>query len=301
MRKNKTLKFFDRSGKLNLKNREYYNFVKDFLNLQLKDDVKKGDITTDILKISKRAKARVLAKDDGIIAGLQELGLLYAGCVLRFRKKDGDKIKKGNIIVEIQGNLKELLILERTGLNIIQRMSGIATATYELNKKIKNKVLVGATRKTQLGPLDKRAVALGNGLTHRLDLSDAILIKDNHIKALGNDIGKIIEMTEKNKKTEHIEVEVENEKQALTAAKKIRSLKTKKHFALMLDNIKPDRIKSIIKKLKKENLHGLVLLEASGGITFENIQEYAASGVDFISLGCSTHSVKSLNISQEIV
>lgn len=300
MRKNKIIKFFDRSSKLNLNNKNYYNFVKDLLNLQLKDDIKKGDITTDSLRMNKKAKARIIAKEKGIIAGLQEFKLLYKNCILKFRKKDGDKIKKGDIIVEIKGNIKELLKLERTGLNILQRMSGISTLTYNLNKKIKNKAFIGATRKTHFGAIDKRAVSLGNGLTHRLDLSDVILIKNNHIKALKS-VKKAIQLAAKNTKTGYIEIEVENEKQALTAAKEIALLKTKKHFALMLDNIKPVKIKSIIKKLKKENLYRFVLLEASGGITPKNIKEHAQTGIDIISLGFITHSAKALDISQEII
>jgi nicotinate-nucleotide pyrophosphorylase (carboxylating) len=213
---------------------------------------------------------------------------------IRFEKlkKDGDRIKKGEIIAKIQGNSRAILKGERLALNLIQRMSGIATMTNKYAEKIKNyKAVVTETRKTMplLRMLDKYAVFIGGGKNHRYSLSDAVLIKDNHIKAVGSIKEAIASAKKSIPHTMKVEVEVRNIdefKEALEAGADI----------IMLDHFTIDQLKEAV--LLAE---GRVLIEASGNVTLENIEEIAKTGVDIISVGAITHSVESLDISLDFV
>ena len=147
--------------------------------------------------------------------------------------------------------------------------------------------------------IDKKAVSVGKGLTHRLSLDDGILIKNNHLKLLGNNIKKALRLALKNK-SKYIEIEVRNEKQALEAAKTISKLKSKKLFAIMFDNTKASTIKESIKKINSKYNKKKILFEASGGINLDNIEKYSKTGVDVISLGYITHSAKALDMSLKI-
>jgi nicotinate-nucleotide pyrophosphorylase (carboxylating) len=184
-------------------------------------------------------------------------------------------------LLKLNGTIKNILKTERTALNILQRMSGIATETNKLVKKIKHKSLLCSTRKTQWGLLDKKAVMLGGGGTHRLGLHDFILVKDNHLAATDK-----INWQKLSKK--FWEIEVDSTKQALVFARYNPD-------AIMLDNFKPQTIKRTIKKLSPQ-----IIFEASGGITESNLFEYAKTGVDVISMGSLTHSTKSLNINLQV-
>ncbi len=201
MRNDIIYEFWDRSKTLKLGNKRYFNFVKNFLKDKLKQDSSNNDITTNSLIKSKIAYAKIIAKEDGILSGMEECSLLFNNFNAKNKKNDGNAIQKGETVIEWRGNLKNLLGVERTILNVLQRMSGIATITHNMNKKINKNVKIVATRKTLWDLLDKKAVLIGKGLTHRLNLSDGILIKDNHIKALNNDIERALILSNNTKKT----------------------------------------------------------------------------------------------------
>ena len=192
------------------------------------------------------------------------------------------RIEKGDAIIKLVGGIKTILKLERTILNILQRMSGIATQTAHLVKLCPH-VLICPTRKTQWGLLDKKAVTVGGGGTHRLGLYDWILIKDNHLK-ISNFEFRIL--------NKFWEIEVKNEKEL----KKAIALKPD---VIMFDNFKPNQIKKLIKILHEK--HPQIIFEASGGINEETIKNYSQTGVDVISLGALTHSTKALDISLDII
>lgn len=294
------LEFWDRSKELTIKNKKYGNFSTKFLYFLLKQDIGKSDITTNSL-ISKNKKifAEIIAKEDGIFAGFEEFALLNKDLEIRTLKKDGDEIKKGEVLVELNGNAKKILERERVSLNILQRMSGIATLTNELVKLLNKKVKIVATRKTLWGEIDKKAVSIGGGLTHRLNLNDSILIKDNHLKILQCNIEKALHLAKN--KARFVEIEVENKEQALTAALTIKKFSNNKNiFAIMLDKINPKEIKGIIEDFKNQHLYEQILFEASGNINPNNLIEYADCGVDVISMGYITNSTKALDISLEI-
>lgn len=295
------LEFWDRSKELTIKNKQYRNFVYDFYNLMLKYDIKRGDITTNtIINQNKKIKACIIAKEDGIIAGTEELLFFNRDLKIKSLKKDGERVKNNETILEINGNASKILQKERINLNLLQRMSGIGTLTYSMQKK--SKIRIAATRKTLWGLLDKKAVSIGGGLTHRLNLSDGIIIKDNHLKLVKYDFEKVISSVKN--KSRYIEIEVENKNQALSAAMAIKKLIKKNNenlYAIMLDKIKPENIKSIIRNLKNQDLYDHVLLEASGNINQKNLHEYSNCGVDVISMGFITNSAKFLDISMEII
>ncbi|MDP3765222.1 MAG: hypothetical protein Q8R04_01805, partial [Nanoarchaeota archaeon] len=245
MRKNLVLEFWDRSKFLTIKNKDYLDYAKKLINKQLREDIGNGDITTNsLIGEGKKIKAAVIAKQDGIVAGIEEAFLF--GLNIKKIKNDGSKAKKKEAIIEIYDDAKKILACERTLLNIMQRMSGIATAAYNIKKTIRNRCFIAGTRKTPFGMLDKKALSVGGALTHRLNLEDSILVKDNHIKLLGNDIRKALFLADNNKNAKYVEIEVKNENEALEAANAINKLKTKKLFAIMFDNIDASTIKSTI-------------------------------------------------------
>lgn len=301
-RRKLVLEFWDRSRKLTCKNGVYRKFVIQMLSTLMKYDINGGDLTTEsLIKKNKNISAVIVAKEDGILAGVEEFSMLNNDLEIVQLKNDGDRIMPGNALAEIRGNAKKILERERTSLNLLQRMSGIATLTNSLNEMLKDNAMLAATRKTPWGLLDKKAVSIGNGLTHRLDLRDGILVKDNHLRLAGYDFEKAINSVKN--KSGYIEVEVENKNEALNAAKSIKKLidrGSKGLFAIMLDKIKPEDIISVTKDLKNMDLYDYILLEASGNITPYNLPEYCGCGVDVISMGFLTNSAKALNMSQEI-
>lgn len=281
-------KCYDRGYLLTVKNKFYSDFLEKLFEILLKSDISKGDITTNsIFKKNFPVKAVIISKENGTVAGVEEISYLLNKYKIKTRiiKKDGSKIKKSNTILELKGNIKEILKIERTILNILQRMSGIATLTSNVVKK--SKIKIASTRKTLYSYLDKKAVYVGNGLTHRLNLNDSILIKDNHLKYVD-----ICEAIRKCKSP--VEIEVTNTKQAIKAAKCFYFF-NKKNIAIMFDNMKSSEIKKAIKKLNKN-----IFFEASGGININNIKEYEKTGVDVISLGYITKNSITLDISLEL-
>lgn len=273
------------------------NIVMDDIDRFLREDLgKKGDITSDALFTRQTARAVIIAKEDCVVAGLQEAQQVFtkleASAHLLF--KDGDAVRKGNPVMEVQGLVRSILKGERLALNIIGRMSGIATETKKMVQrceKINPKVTIAATRKTTPGfrMFEKKAIILGGGEPHRYGLYDAILIKDNHLKMMKSIEKAILEIKRKLPGAP-IEIEVENETDALIAAR----LNVK---IIMLDNFNPRTGNKVARKIRQINSD--VLIEVSGGITADNIEKYA-SFADRISLGYLTHSVKNKDFSLEI-
>ena len=267
----------------------------------LTEDLGKGDVTTMLLiPADSTAEAKIIARESGVIAGVEEAEILAESLGLKVENlvSDGEEVKTRKVLMKISGKTRTILAAERTILNILSRMSGIATATRKLVNKLKRRKLktrVACTRKVAPGLLyfDKKAVLIGGGDTHRLCLDDMILIKDNHIAVVGSVEKAVKTAREKVSFSKKIEVEVTRVEDALKAAKAGADI-------IMLDNFHPKQIEKAVKTLKKSGFYGKVLLEASGGITAKNILEFASTGVDVVSLGEITHSVKALNISLEI-
>jgi nicotinate-nucleotide pyrophosphorylase (carboxylating) len=259
----------------------------------LAEDIGKGDITSALLD-KKRITATIISREDAIIAGVQYAKEIFKikGCNVKILKKDGTKIKPNQPIMSITGDAGKILTCERTALNLLTRMSGIATQTNHLVKKIPSKTKLYATRKTAPGLryFDKEAVEIGGGKKHRLRLDEMVMIKDNHI-AIEDSLSSLIKKAKK--KYKKFEVEVENTQDTVLAANMGATI-------IMLDNFTPSQIKKTIQTLKDQKLRTKVLLEASGGITSKNISKYGQTGVDIISVGSITNSVKGIDMSLEI-
>jgi nicotinate-nucleotide pyrophosphorylase (carboxylating) len=262
----------------------------------LNEDVTYEDITTEaIIPDDLLSTANLIAKEDGVLAGLfvfKRVFELLGEVEIEGFKRDGEEVKKGDIICTLKGKTKNILIGERTALNFIQRMSGIATLTREFVKKLEGtKAVLLDTRKTtpNLRILEKYATRMGGAVNHRFNLSDGILIKDNHIKAAGS-ITRAVELVRKRySNLKKIEVETENldmVKEALSCNVDI----------IMLDNMNLDLIKEAVKLI-----NGRALIEVSGNVNLNTIGDIAKTGVDFISTGAITHSYKSLDLSLRIV
>jgi nicotinate-nucleotide pyrophosphorylase (carboxylating) len=307
----KVVEFAYQKGKeLNLNNKNYLNWLDAFFEKEYRDDVGTEDITSEaILAKNKPRKVVLKAKQSGVIGGIEEVSMFLRKHRLEVKVciKDGEEALEGETILEIKGGQKDILATERIALNVLQRMSGVATETKRLTDLLKaHNTRIAATRKTLLSYLDKKAVFLGGGLTHRFGLWDSILIKDNHLEALkSKGIKDYIEaaITKASAfadKVGFIEIEVTSHEEALRAARKFNALELKKPCIVMLDNMKPAEIERVIETLRKDALYDSVLLEASGDITPKNILEYVRTGVDVMSLGYLTHSAKVLDMSLEM-
>ena len=277
------------------------NVLEAKLKQLLAEDVGQGDVTsTAVVPAGLTVEAVVVAKEAGVVAGTEEIVILAEslGLSVKAEVADGDEIKNGKIILKIFGNAQIILSAERTMLNLLSRMSGIATATYGLVEKLRNAkgtAKIAATRKTAPGLLyfDKKAVLIGGGDPHRLRLDDMILVKDNHIAIAGSVENAVKKAKQNAPFSKKIEAEVTSAADALKAAEAGADI-------VMLDNFSPKKISEVIEMLKRAGFFGKVLLEVSGGITEQNLLEYASAQVDIISMGALTHSVKALDISLEI-
>lgn len=266
----------------------------------LAEDVGKGDVTSEaVVPAGLTVDAVILAKEAGVAAGIEETTIFMESLGLRVEAKvaDGDKIRRGTAILKISGNARAILSAERTILNLLSRMSGIATETRRLTEKLRKanlKVKVAATRKTAPGLLhfDKKAVLVGGGDPHRLRLDDMILLKDNHV-AIAGSVENAVKKAKAASVSRKIEAEVTSVAEALKAAEAGADM-------IMLDNFSPKQVREAVEVLKKAGFFGKVLLEVSGGITEQNLLEYASEQVDVISMGVLTHSVKALDISLEV-
>lgn len=270
-------------------------YVDEIIKTAIDEDVNYLDISSEyIFAPEHRSEAYFLAKADGVLSGIdvamRVFELLDDTFECTVHKRDGEKIKKGDIIAEFSGSTAALLKGERTALNLIQHMSGIATAANRAVKAVEGtKVSIADTRKTLPGlrALQKYAVTCGGGKNHRFNLSDAAMLKDNHIDAAGGITAAVMALRKKCGHMVNIEVETRNldeVKEALAAGASI----------IMLDNMTNEEMSEAVKLVD-----GRALLEASGNITEENLREKAETGVDIISMGALTHSVKAFDISMK--
>jgi len=271
------------------------NIKKELLRF-ISEDIQGGDITSVLLP-KKKIKAKIISRQEGVLAGVKFAGDIFRlkGCNVKIIKKDSAKLKSNQIILQISGNAGTVLSCERTALNLLSRMSGIATQTNFLVSKIRKintKTKLYSTRKTAPGLrfFDKEAIMIGGGHKHRMSLNDMVMIKDNHL-LVTNSMEGIIKNARKRHK--HVEVEVENQRDAILATSSGATI-------VMLDNFSPVQIKKTITTLQKKKLRNKVKLEASGGINSKNITAYAKTGVDIISVGSITNSVKGLDLSLEV-
>lgn len=263
----------------------------------LLEDIGTGDITTEsIIPSNLKAKGIIKTSEGGVVAGLDIAFLVFvkldSEICFQPKIKDGNKILPGEILGEITGPARTILKGERVALNFLQRMSGIATITSKFCQQVKDfPVRIFDTRKTTPGLriLEKYAVRMGGGHNHRFGLYDAVLIKDNHIAVAGGIKSAVNSVRKQISHTVKIEVEVENLSQFQEALKVQVNI-------IMLDNMDLETMKEAVKLVK-----GKALIEASGGITLEKVKEIAQTGVDLISVGALTHSVKALDISMEII
>jgi len=269
------------------------NFIRNTCKLALNEDLyPSGDITSNLIKNNIKKKAKLIANQNGIIAGLkfaiQTFKLIDKKIKIQLKKKEGSVIRKGDLIAIIEGNVKNILIGERVALNFLSHISGIATKTNQFVKKAGKKCKICCTRKTipNFRVIQKYAFKLGGGINHRFNLSDEYLIKDNHIASL--DIKSLISSAIKNKKGRKITVEVDN----LNQLKKILGLKFN---AILFDNMNIKNLKVGVKLAKKH-----YTTEASGNINLKSIKKIAATGVDRISIGSITHSVTAMDLKLEI-
>lgn len=271
-------------------------YVDDIIKRALAEDINYVDVATDyLIPENQRDKAYLVAKEDGVICGLEiamrVFTLLDESFVFTLHFSDGDAVKKGDIIAEYEGKTVFLLKGERTALNLLQQLSGVATATAKAVEGVKGTgASIADTRKTvpTLRALQKYAVTCGGGKNHRFNLSDAAMLKDNHIDAGGGIINAVKKLREKIGHTVKIEVETRNldeVRQALEAGADI----------IMLDNMTPDEMSQAVLFVG-----GRALTEASGGITPETVRTAAQTGVDIISLGAITHSAKAMDISMKM-
>jgi nicotinate-nucleotide pyrophosphorylase (carboxylating) len=306
---------FFRGANLTPENPAYRHAVDTLSEALLQDDLATGDLTAAAIELPPaRVSAAVVAREPGIVAGLKEFALIYRGrgVDVVLEERDGDAIRPSDTVLLAQGEQTKLLALERVGLNLLQRMSGIATASNRLQERVRqsgSETQIVGTRKTPWGLLDKRALHLGGAGTHRLSLGDAILIKNNHLALLGSREEEAaplaIERAWKLRgKSAFIEVEVRSEAAARAASESFRRLLEKSGeeypCVVMLDNMTPGGIGAVLDRLRREELLDFLLVEASGGISETNVLEYAATGVDVISIGALTHSARALDLSQKI-
>lgn len=260
----------------------------------LQEDVGHGDITTDsTIPRSMEAVGEVVAKEDGVIAGLEEAGVLlsHLGLKTSSRYKDGNKVPKGAVVLRVVGKARVILSSERVVLNLLMRMSGVATHTRRFVENASG-VTIAGTRKTTPGfrYLEKKAIAIGGGSPHRYALDDGILIKDNHLALAG-----LEEAIKKAKRdfTKKVEVEVSSTRDAVRAAELGADI-------IMLDNMPPKRAGDAIKALERRGFRKRVTVEVSGGVTLDNLARYAALKPDVISVGPLTTGSRWLDMSMRV-
>lgn len=264
----------------------------------VREDVPFGDVTSDAVIPDMHCHAVIRAEQDGVAAGLEETAALFShfGVTVRQDTRDGDSVKSGKVLLSLNGPAKGILLVERTALNLIGRMSGIATQTKIMAEMVRAEnpsCRVAGTRKTAPGlrALDKKAIALGGGDPHRSCLSDGVLIKDNHLALVP--VAEAVKKAKSASAYRKIEVEVESAEDACAAARAGADI-------LLFDNMTPAQVQETVKTLQTAGLREKILVELSGGITAETIRDYARTGADLISLGALTHTVKNFSVTLEI-
>ncbi len=279
-------------------------WVDDLIAKALREDAPFGDITTEaIVSEKEKGSAVIVAKQEGVICGLpiaaKVFALLDEQSKVDMFAEDGDWVEAGKIVARVEGNLKALLMGERTALNFLQHLSGIATLTREFVEKVEPYgVRIVDTRKTTplLRSLEKYAVRCGGGFNHRFSLFDGVIVKDNHLRVAGSITEAIKRIKSKAHHLLRIEVEVQNLEQ-------VREALECDVDAILMDNLSPDEVRELVKFVKEWcERKGIrrPLLEVSGGVNLQNVEAFAQTGVDLISVGALTHSPPALDISMEI-
>lgn len=273
-----------------------------FIEDMLKEDKGFGDITSEaLIPKDQEIYAIIVSKDVGVAAGMDIVEEMFLEEGIKTVKlvEDGNLIEKGDILFKLKGNARKILLLERTALNITMRMSGVATATNDICRKVHDvnpNLRIAGTRKTSPGfsVFDKEAITIGGGDSHRYGLDDMVLIKDNHIAAVGSVEEALKRALDNVSFSKKIEIEVETIEDAINVAGLGADI-------IMLDNFYPDKAQECIEKLEELDLRDNILIEISGGITSDNIMDYAKLNIDIISLGALTHSTRSLDYSLKVV
>ncbi len=274
--------------------------TREDITRMIQEDLWAGDVTTEsLISENIEARAEIITTQPGYIVGISEMLILFEELGVKFRPKiaDGDKVEGGDVVAEVEGPANSILKSERVALNLLSEMSGVATATKEMAEeaeKANEDVRVAATRKTTplLRKFEKRAVKSMGGEPHRYNLGDFVLIKDNHLKLAGS-VKEAVEKAKESGLSEKIEVEVTEEQELIDGVEAGADI-------VMLDNFSPDEMKDAVETLEDMGLRDEVLLEASGGITPENIRDYAEAGVDLISSSYMTMGAPALDIKLEI-
>ena len=262
----------------------------------LAEDEGFGDITSNaVVEEGKEVSAYIVSKDEGILAGINIIRDLFEDYNVNvgFWLAEGSKISEGDVLISLKGDARTILLLERTALNLMMRMSGVASAAnYYVNLVNGKDVRIAGTRKTSpaIGKFDKHALQIGGADTHRFSLDDMVLIKDNHIAACGTPLEALLKAKENTSFSKKIEIEVETLDDAVDCVKNGADI-------VMLDNMGTKEVSEVINELEKLGIRQNSLIEVSGGITDETIVDYASLGVDIISIGALTHSSRSLNFS----
>jgi len=286
---------------------DYEEDIKQRALHALRDDIRSGDITTDALfeQDHKLVDAEIIVKAPGVLAGILEASAIFEDGRLdiSYSKKDGDNINNNEVIMKLSGSSKEILKRERTALNYLQRMSGIATLSKRFADKYQGKIAF--LRKTDPGLLysEKRAVKMGGCLTHRIGLFDGYLIKDNHIKARAKEsndrekaIRESITSIYKKDSAKLIEIEINALESATVAAETFKELDCK--GAVLLDNMSPEEISKGVEKIR--SIYNNIIIEASGRIDESNIDSYLKTGVDFVSTSYLLYGSKPLDMSLRV-
>ncbi len=266
----------------------------------MEEDLKYGDVTSEsLVDEDTEARAEVIAGESGFVAGIPEISLVFDELDVNvdLKVEDGDEIAPGEVLLEVEGRARGILAAERVALNLLSRMSGIATATEEMfeeARRANEDVQIAATRKTAplLRRFDKRAVKVVGGEPHRYHLGDFVLIKDNHLKFVGS-VSKAVELAKEADLSDTVEVEVTEKDEAVAAAEAGADI-------VMLDNFDSDEAAEAVDLLEEKGLRDQIELEASGGIDPSNVEEYAASGVDVISSSYMTMQAPALDIKLEV-
>lgn len=306
---------FYRGDELTLENPHYVNALRGIADELLRQDSEAGDLTVRAMGIgTHRCAVEIRAKEPGVAAGICEAAWLYERerQTVEHRVSDGDLVEAGDVLLRVDGDAGTLLALERVVVNLLQRMSGIATATREFVTAAQcasTNAHVVATRKTPWGLLDKRAVHCGGSGTHRLSLSDAILIKTNHLRLIPSDKAAnfedaIARAWGNRQSARFFEVEVTIPAEAMAVARILGNLQATERDCpciLMLDNFSPANAKATVAALRDAGLHDNVLVEASGNVSEASISAYAAAGMDAISIGALTHSARALDLSATLI
>ena len=282
-------------------NKELLRSLDDYFDCCIREDLGPGDYSSEAcIPFAARGRSELLAKESGIVAGLALADYLLKkfdpDAQLRYFKSDGERVEEGDILFEAEGRIRALLSSERLILNFIQRLSGIATRTSQyVAKASKYGVRVADTRKTTPGMrlLEKAAVRAGGGMNHRMGLYDLIMIKDNHADFAGG-IARAVDASMRFLDEEGLKLKIEVETRNLEEVRE--ALKSGWVDIIMLDNFEPGLIREAV-----DIIDGRTEIEASGNITYENLEDYASTGIDYLSTGALTHSVRSLDMSLRAV